>query len=285
MMKVIAEVHRVHMLYVIQLFLGTKANAINNSRAHRMANSSFAPRRFHSKWNFPWPQHTARYWVQNPQTSLSQKPSVFAQFIKQRSLNGSACLKAPAEQTSVYSYSWKSNINSVLPQLSENWCWFHSGTGSKILRRHSQRCTVKPKASSGRPRKTSARDDRILYRICRSNRMKSASVLRQLWQNRINIRLSRVTVNRQWNRRGAKLLFAILCALELLMALAFVPRNSWITYNIKFKPFKCTAVNEHKTYLQNARAVCSEKSISKQCNRTARYWVQNPQTSLSEMYC
>jgi hypothetical protein len=47
-----------------------------------------------------------------------QKPSLFAQIIKQRSLNGSVCLKAPTEQTSVYSCSWKSNINSVLPQLS-----------------------------------------------------------------------------------------------------------------------------------------------------------------------
>ena len=46
-------------------------------------------------------------------------------------------------------------------------------TVSKILRRHSQRRTVKPKASFGRPRKTSARDDRI----CRSKRIKSASVL------------------------------------------------------------------------------------------------------------
>jgi transposase len=64
------------------------------------------------------------------------------------------------------------------------------GTLSKILRRHSQRRTVKPKASSGRPRKRSARDHRILYSICRSNRMKSASVLQQLCQNRINIRLS-----------------------------------------------------------------------------------------------
>ena len=59
-------------------------------------------------------------------------------------------------------------------------------------------------ASSGRPRKTSARDVRILYRICRSNRMKSASVLRQLWQNRINIRLSRATVNRRLLSRGHK---------------------------------------------------------------------------------
>jgi transposase len=78
------------------------------------------------------------------------------------------------------------------------------GTVSKILRRHSQRRTVKPKTSSGRPRKTSARDDRILYRICRRNRKKSASVLRQLWQNRINIRLSRATVNRRLFNRGFK---------------------------------------------------------------------------------
>ena len=78
------------------------------------------------------------------------------------------------------------------------------GTVSKILRRHSQRRTVKPTASSGRPRNTSARDDRILYRICRSNRMKSASVLRQLWQNRINIRLSRATVNRNCLREHLK---------------------------------------------------------------------------------
>jgi hypothetical protein len=62
-----------------------------------------------------------------------QKPSLFVQIIKQRSLNGSACLKAPAEQTSVYSCSWKSNINSVLPQLSENWCWFHSVTSTNAI--------------------------------------------------------------------------------------------------------------------------------------------------------
>ena len=78
------------------------------------------------------------------------------------------------------------------------------GIVSKILRRHSQRGTVKPMISSGRPRKTSSREDRILYRICRSNRMKSASVLRQLWQNRINIILSRATVNRRLLSRGLK---------------------------------------------------------------------------------
>ena len=76
------------------------------------------------------------------------------------------------------------------------------GTVSNILRRHYQRRTVKPKVSSGRPQKTPIRDDRILYRICRSNRMKSASVLRQLWQNRINIRLSWTTVNRRLLSRG-----------------------------------------------------------------------------------
>ena len=78
------------------------------------------------------------------------------------------------------------------------------GTVSAILIRHSQRHTVKPMVSSSRPRNTSARDDRICYRLCRSNRMKSASVLRQLWQNRINIRLSRTTVNRCLLSRGLK---------------------------------------------------------------------------------
>jgi hypothetical protein len=77
------------------------------------------------------------------------------------------------------------------------------GTVSAILIRHSQRRTVKPMVSSGRPRKTSARDDRICYRLCRSNRMKSASVLRQLWQNKINIRLSRATVN-SWGLKACR---------------------------------------------------------------------------------
>ena len=58
-----------------------------------------------------------------------QKPSLFAQIIKQRSLKESACPNAP----SVYSCSWKSNINSVLPQLSENWCWFHSVTSTNAI--------------------------------------------------------------------------------------------------------------------------------------------------------
>ena len=41
----------------------------------------------------------------------------------------------------------------------------------------------------------------------------------------------------EWNWRGANLLFAILCTLEFLVALAFVARNSWITYNIKIQTF------------------------------------------------
>ena len=71
------------MLYVIQLFLGTKANATKNSKAHRTANSRFTLRGF-------------------TQNEIS------------RDLN------------------------------------MRQGIVSKILRRHSQRRTVKPSASSGR---------------------------------------------------------------------------------------------------------------------------------------
>ena len=70
------------MLYAIQLFLGTKANATKNSKAHRTANSRFAPRRL--------------------QNEISRDPNM------------------------------------------------RQGIVSKILRRHSQRRTAKPNASSGR---------------------------------------------------------------------------------------------------------------------------------------
>ena len=60
-----------------------------------------------------------------------QNPSLFAQII--RSLKLSAYLKALAEQTSVYSCTWKYNISSGLPQLSENWWRFHSITSTNAI--------------------------------------------------------------------------------------------------------------------------------------------------------
>ena len=64
------------------------------------------------------------------------------------------------------------------------------GTVFKIISRYRRHQHVRPGVSSGQPRKTSVREDRILYRLCRQNRTKSASYLRDRWQQVINTRVS-----------------------------------------------------------------------------------------------
>lgn len=76
------------------------------------------------------------------------------------------------------------------------------GAASKILARHRRYGDVKPRHSSGRPPKTNARENRLLYRLCLQNRTKSAQTLRDEFQNRTRIRLSRQTVNRRLVKRG-----------------------------------------------------------------------------------
>ena len=53
-------------------------------------------------------------------------------------------------------------------------------------------------------RKTSVREDRILYRLCRQNRTKSVSYLRDRWQQVINTRVSRGTVNSRLLSQGLR---------------------------------------------------------------------------------
>ena len=76
------------------------------------------------------------------------------------------------------------------------------GAVSKILARHRRYGDVTPRHSSGRPPKTNARENRLLYRLCRQNSTKSAQTLRDEFQNRTRIRLSRQTVNRRLVKRG-----------------------------------------------------------------------------------
>ena len=142
-----------------------------------------------------------------------QKPSLFAQIIKQRSLNGSACLKALAEQTSVCSCSWKSNINSVLPQLSENWCWFHSVTSTNAIilswrLKHDALCLT-VRLWGWRLRIL----DTVPYRMLSSREI-------SFWV------------------KPARRKPTICHPMECLVVLAFVLRNSWITYSIKIQTFQ-----------------------------------------------
>jgi hypothetical protein len=55
------------------------------------------------------------------------------------------------------------------------------GAVSKILKRHRERGVPTPKPRSGRPRKTTAREDRYLLRLCHNNRLKTVSQLPTMW--------------------------------------------------------------------------------------------------------
>lgn len=78
------------------------------------------------------------------------------------------------------------------------------GTVSKLINRYRTKQHVRPGVSTGRPKKTSAQEDRRLYRMCRQNRFKSTSTLRDEWQQDLNIRISCSTVNRRLLCRGLK---------------------------------------------------------------------------------
>lgn len=61
---------------------------------------------------------------------------------------------------------------------------------------------VIPGKSTGRPRISTDRQDRLLFNMARRERTRSASSLRQEWQRLTNIRVSRETVNRRLVNRG-----------------------------------------------------------------------------------
>ena len=59
-------------------------------------------------------------------------------------------------------------------------------TVSKVLKRNRETGVPTPRARSGRPRKTTEREDRYLLRLCRNGRTKSANTLRAEWSRFTN---------------------------------------------------------------------------------------------------
>ena len=76
------------------------------------------------------------------------------------------------------------------------------GAVSKILRRHRETNDLTPIKPPGRPRLTTARNDRRLLHLSRTNRRMSSARLRHLWTRTIGIPLSRQTVNRRLLEHG-----------------------------------------------------------------------------------
>ena len=80
----------------------------------------------------------------------------------------------------------------------------HRNTVYGIIKRFCERGNLDNRKSTGRPRKTNARDDRVLYRLVRENRRSSAQKLRRDWLRNLNVVLSHRTVNRRLQSRGYK---------------------------------------------------------------------------------
>lgn len=78
------------------------------------------------------------------------------------------------------------------------------GTVSKILKRHRQTGKPTQRPRPGRPRKTSARDDRLLIRLCMDSRTTPTNALRAQWQRTIGIRVSRTLVNSRLVQAGLR---------------------------------------------------------------------------------
>ena len=71
------------------------------------------------------------------------------------------------------------------------------GAISKLINRYRQGQQLSPGVNTGRSKKISSQDDRLLYRTCRQDCFRSANTLSGEWQERINSRISRQIVNRR----------------------------------------------------------------------------------------
>lgn len=75
-------------------------------------------------------------------------------------------------------------------------------TVSRILKRNRETGSLDPGKSTGRPRVSTQRDDRVLGRLARQDRFKSCDRLRAEWTQGANIQASTRTVNRRLMAMG-----------------------------------------------------------------------------------
>ncbi|XP_060069171.1 uncharacterized protein LOC132549271 [Ylistrum balloti] len=71
---------------------------------------------------------------------------------------------------------------------------------SRLIRKHVATGNVQDRQRSGRPRKTMARDDRMLLRLARQEPRSASRTLRDRWQ--VNARLSLSTLKRRLKAGG-----------------------------------------------------------------------------------
>lgn len=79
---------------------------------------------------------------------------------------------------------------------------FHHTTISRLINKHRDTGEVKDRPRTGRPRKTTAREDRLVARLARAQPILNSRVLRQRWM--INARVSTSTVRRRLRAAGLR---------------------------------------------------------------------------------
>ena len=95
-----------------------------------------------------------------------------------------------------YSHEGRS-LNDITALVRVN-----GSTVSRILKRYRQTGEFAPGTSTGRPRSTNIRDDRVLFRTMEQDRRASARSLANSWSVHLNRCISRRTTNRRMTRRG-----------------------------------------------------------------------------------
>ena len=83
---------------------------------------------------------------------------------------------------------------------------FHVSTSvvSRLVAKHRVNVDVKDRARSGRPRKTSLKDDRHLVNMAIRNPFHSAKQLRQHWSQATGVNVSREMVNKRLLAAGLR---------------------------------------------------------------------------------
>lgn len=81
-------------------------------------------------------------------------------------------------------------------------CRVSRNTVGRILNLYRRTNQVIPRKPTGRPQKTTERDDRRLMVLVRRNRMKSAAWLGDVWVRTTGTAVSTRTTNRRLQRRG-----------------------------------------------------------------------------------
>ena len=118
---------------------------------------------------------------------------IYIQMAKTRNIPYSTCVKMQVLHEEGCSYR----------QITTR-CGCRHTTARMIIRRFQQSGSLKDKPRSGRSRCSTARDDRVMLRLCRIDRKKTAPELRRQWSEKSRVQCTTRTVRGRILKHGFK---------------------------------------------------------------------------------